>query len=129
MTEEYGIKEMVGDFVNPAQYMKTSELADKGVLTIVSAVPDVSEEYGKSFKTTLEDVNGEAYLSYISAKQPYSVFEQFGPKLKGCKVQFNVVKLDTKKTIVKMVLKEQTEAFKEAYAKFVKDMTETEPDN
>ena len=54
MTEKYGIKEMVNDFVNPAQYTKTSELADKGVLTIVSTTADESEEYGKSYKTTLK---------------------------------------------------------------------------
>ena len=118
---EYGIKEMVGDFVNPAKYMKASELSNKGVLKIVSvAEAEESEEYGKSFKVTFEDTLGEAYLSYVSAKQPYALFEQFGAKLVGCKVEFTVVKLDAKKTIVKMILDEATPDFEKELVKFNK---------
>ena len=118
---EYGIKEMVNDFVNPAKYTKTSELADKGVLTIVSTIPDVSEEYGQSYKTTFRDTEGNDYLSYVSAKQPYSIFDRFGDKLVDCKVEFNVFKLDTKKTILKMVLVESTPAFDKALKDFAKE--------
>lgn len=121
MTEKYGIKDMVNDFVNPAQYTKTSELADKGVLTIVSTTADESEEYGKSYKTTFRDSEGNDYLSFVSAKQPYSIFEKFGDKLADCKVEFNVVKLDTKKTILKMVLVESTPAFDKALKDFSKE--------
>ena len=118
---EYGIKEMVGDFVNPAKYMKASELASKGMLTIVSvSEAEESEEYGKSFKVTFKDTNEDAYLSYVSAKQPYALFEQFGAKLVGCKVEFTVVKLDAKKTIVKMILDEATPDFEKELAKFNK---------
>ena len=120
MTEKYGIKEMVNDFVNPAQYTKTSELADKGVLTIVSTIADESEEYGKSYKTTFRDSEGNDYLSFVSAKQPYAIFDKFKDKLADCKVEFNVVKLDTKKTILKMVLVEATPEYDKALKEFLK---------
>lgn len=122
MTDKYGIKEMVGDFVNPAKYMKTSELADKGVLTIVSvAEAEESEEYGKSFKVSFKDDNGDAYLSFISAKQPYAIIDKFRDKLVNCKVEFSVVKLETKKTIVKMVLVEATPEYDKALKEFLKE--------
>lgn len=102
-TKDYGLKDMINDFVNPAEYKKTSELATMGNLMVVSTEFTKSKEYGDAYVTVLKDVEDKEYLTFVSAKQPFGVFNQFKDAMIGSVIRFETFEKD-KKTILKVRL-------------------------
>lgn len=112
-TKDYGLKDMINDFVNPAEYMKTSELANKGNLMVISTEFTKSKEYGDAYVTTLKDVEDKEYLTFVSAKQPFGVFNQFKDAMVGSVIRFETFEKD-KKTILKVRLVTPSDALAKA---------------
>lgn len=112
-TKDYGLKDMINDFVNPAEYMKTSELANKGNLMVISTEFTKSKEYGDAYVTTLKDVEDNDYLTFVSAKQPFGVFNQFKDAMVGSVIRFETFEKD-KKTILKVRLVTPSDALAKA---------------
>lgn len=112
--KEYGTEEILRDFVSPAEYKNPTDLCDCGILTVKTAKPTTSEEYGNSYTVTFEGEDSRAYLSYVSAKNPYTVFDTFKDAIIGCKVKFEKIITKDKKTVIKMRLVESTPAFDKA---------------
>lgn len=102
-TKDYGLKDMINDFVNPAEYKKTSDLATMGDLRVTGLEFTKSEDYGDAYVTTLKDIEGKQYLTYVSAKQPFGVFNYFKDTMIGSIIRFETFEKD-KKTILKVRL-------------------------
>ena len=102
-TKDYGLKDMINDFVNPAEYKKTSDLATMGDLRVTGLEFTKSDDYGDAYITTLKDIEGNQYLTYVSAKQPFGVFNQFKDAMIGSIIRFETFEKD-KKTILKVRL-------------------------
>lgn len=102
-TKDYGLKDMINDFVNPAEYKKTSDLATMGDLRVTGLEFTKSDDYGDAYITTLKDIDGTQYLTYVSAKQPFGVFNQFKDAMIGSIIRFETFEKD-KKTILKVRL-------------------------
>ena len=112
-TKDYGLKDMINDFVNPAEYKKTSELATMGNLMVTSTEFTKSKEYGDAYVTTLKDVEDNEYLTFVSAKQPFGVFNQFKDAMVGSVIRFETFEKD-KKTILKVRLVTPSDALAKA---------------
>ena len=102
--KEYTTEDMVNDFVNPAEYVKTTDLCDKGNLIVKDVKDGTSDDYGDAYLVTFEDGNGNALKSFVSAKQPYAVFDQFKGAMVGSTVKFDKSITADKKTILKVRL-------------------------
>lgn len=112
-TKDYGLKDMINDFVNPAEYKKTSDLAIMGDLMVTGLEFTKSDDYGDAYVTTLKDIEGKQYLTYVSAKQPFGVFNKFKDAMIGSIIRFETFEKD-KKTILKVRLVAPSDALAEA---------------
>ena len=119
-TKDYGLKDMINDFVNPAEYKKTSDLATMGDLRVTGLEFTKSDDYGDAYVTTLRDIDGKQYLTYISAKQPFGVFNQFKDAMIDSIIRFETFEKD-KKTILKVRLVVASDALVEALNKPIEE--------
>ena len=120
-TKDYGLKDMINDFVNPAEYKKTSDLANMGNLRVVGLAFTKSDDYGDAYVTTLKDVDDKQYLTYVSAKQPFGVFNHFKDAMIGSIIRFETFEKDNKKTILKVRLVTPSDALFEALNKPIEE--------
>ena len=120
-TKDYGLKDMINDFVNPAEYKKTSDLANMGNLRVVGLAFTKSDDYGDAYVTTLKDVDDKQYLTYVSAKQPFGVFNHFKDAMIGSIIRFETFEKDNKKTILKVRLVTPSDALFEALNKSIEE--------
>ena len=120
-TKDYGLKDMINDFVNPAEYKKTSDLANMGNLRVVGLAFTKSDDYGDAYVTTLKDVDDKQYLTYVSAKQPFGVFNHFKDAMIGSIIRFETFEKDNKKTILKVRLVAPSDALAEALKKPIEE--------
>ena len=120
-TKDYGLKDMINDFVNPAEYKKTSDLANMGNLRVVGLAFTKSDDYGDAYVTTLKDVDDKQYLTYVSAKQPFGVFNHFKDAMIGSIIIFETFEKDNKKTILKVRLVTPSDALFEALNKPIEE--------
>ena len=119
-TKDYGLKDTINDFVNPAEYKKTSDLAAMGDLRVTGLEFTKSEDYGDAYITTLKDIEGNQYLTYVSAKQPFGVFNQFKDAMIGSIIRFETFEKD-KKTILKVRLVSPSDELAEALKKPIEE--------
>lgn len=119
-TKDYGLKDMINDFVNPAEYKKTSDLATMGDLRVTGLEFTKSDDYGDAYVTTLKDIEGKQYLTYISAKQPFGVFNQFKNAMIDSIIRFETFEKD-KKTILKVRLVSPSDELAEALNKPIEE--------
>lgn len=119
-TKDYGLKDMINDFVNPTEYKKTSDLATMGELRVTGLGFTKSGDYGDAYATTLKDIEGKQYLTYVSAKQPFGVFNQFKDAMIGSIIRFETFEKD-KKTILKVRLVAPSDALAEALDKSIEE--------
>ena len=117
-TKDYGLKDMINDFVNPAEYKKTSDLATMGDLRVTGLEFTKSDDYGDAYITTLKDIEGNQYLTYVSAKQPFGVFNQFKDAMIGSIIRFETFEKD-KKTILKVRLVSPSDELADALNKSI----------
>lgn len=103
-TKEYTKQDMLKDFLKPSEYVKASDLSGKGDLTVKEIALTENEEYGKAYQVYFDSADGKSFVSYISAKQPFEVFDELGDKLIDSVVRFEKTTTKDKKTIVKMRL-------------------------
>ena len=120
-TNDYGLKDMINDFVNPAEYKKTSDLATMGDLRVVGLAFTKSDDYGDAYVTTLKDVDDKQYITYVSAKQPFGVFNHFKDAMIGSIIRFETFEKDNKKTILKVRLVTPSDALFEALNKPIEE--------
>ena len=120
-TKDYGLKDMINDFVNPAEYKKTSDLANMGNLRVVGLAFTKSDDYGDAYVTTLKDVDDKQYLTYVSAKQPFGVFNHFKDAMIGSIIRFETFATENKKTILKGRLVTPSDALFEALNKPIEE--------
>ena len=120
-TKDYGLKDMINDFVNPAEYKKTYDLANMGNLRVVGLAFTKSDDYGDAYVTTLKDVDDKQYLTYVSAKQPFGVFNHFKDAMIGSIIRFETFEKDNKKTILKVRLVTPSDALFEALNKPIEE--------
>ena len=114
MSGEYTTEDMVRDFLNPAEYLKASELSAKGNLTVKSVeYAPAHGEYGEGYTVNFDDENGNAFVSVIGAKQPFTVFDTYKDKLIESVVRFEKLKTKDGKPMVKMRLVRAGEALTE----------------
>ena len=79
-----------------------------------------SDDYGDAYITTLKDIEGNQYLTYVSAKQPFGVFNQFKDAMIGSIIRFETFEKD-KKTILKVRLVSPSDELAEALKKPIEE--------